>query len=483
MQEHRDRRVEQTGRTEPLQPVGRGRTWGLLTLAYAAAIVYGSLIIGPAGFHHEPIGVGEALRRFASIRWVFHDSDQRADWIANLIMLAPLGYLLRGLLGRSGVSSRLAMPGAIALGVTFVLAVKFAQLYVPPRTVTLNYVVAQSIGVGLGVWLQSIYRSRLRPRIEALARNGDGLVILLGAYTAWLFAYFLTPFDIVLSAAEWHARASQLPIWLAEAPGPGQPPSVRALLILADGLATVPVGMFLAVTFRSRSAPFKLAVGFALMALVEVASLFVLSATPFGIALVYRTAGVGLGLLFMELIKGRDLRKRHYALGRYVPAAMLAYIALLAFAGGLADRQWVTLDQATHMLEPRQFLPFWNYYIVSKAHAARSLVAHAFMFAPVGVMIWLRRGFWAKGVVFSAGVAFTLSMLIEVGRWLKPGLRPDFSDPLIAAVAAAMAFKAMPFLWRMFEREATLSTPIDQYIAALRTGTKHGHAASPSTSG
>jgi hypothetical protein len=48
---------------------------------------------------------------------------------------------------------------------------------------------------------------------------------------------------------------------------------------------------------------------------------------------------------------------------------------------------------------------------------------------------------------------------------MKPGLRPDFSDPVIAAIAAGIAFKALPFLWRMFEREAARSGTLDSYIA------------------
>src|SRR6202012_5999296 len=130
--------------------------------------------------------------------------------------------------------------------------------------------------------------------------------------------------------------------------------------------------------------------------------------------------------------------------------------------------QWVTFDEAVNGLEPRQFLPFWNFYIVSKAHAAQSFVVDFFMYAPIGVMIWLRRGFWSSGAKFAAFLAFTLSMLMELGRLMKPGLRPDFSDPIVAALGAAIAFKSMPTLWKMFEREAARSGSLDHYIADLQ---------------
>ena len=94
-------------------------------------------------------------------------------------------------------------------------------------------------------------------------------------------------------------------------------------------------------------------------------------------------------------------------------------------------------------------------------------------------MVWLRRGFWSSGAKFSAILDFSLSLAMKLGRMLKPGLRPDFSDPIIAAVAAAVAFKAMPILWRMFEREAARSGTLDSYIANMQRTTGEAHPETP----
>jgi VanZ family protein len=428
------------------------------------------VVPGPLGLHFVPISLAEAWGRMAAIHFANTGSDQRADWMANLIMLIPLGYLTHGALSREGDAvSRVAITVLAILSVLlFVFAVKFLQLFFPPRTVTLNYLVAQSLGALIGIGLFGFVGVRLYPALQRLARSGDGLLVLLGLYTVFLIAYFLAPFDFVIGAGDWNARLAKLPLILRSAPGEGQPTIFRVLIIVADTLATAPVGMFLSVAFRKRSFWLNLLVGFGLMALVEGMSLLVMGASPFAVALLYRTVGIGLGLFFMDRLKGRDLRKRHYYFSQFVPAAFLVYLLVLSFVSGLWTSEWVTLDQAVNSLEARQFLPFWNYYIVSKAQAVRSLVAHAFIFAPVGMMIWVRRGFWSKGRGFSAFLAFTFSLLVEIGRWFKPGFRPDFSDPLIAAAAAALAFRSMPTLWRMFEREATMSAPVDLYVAKLR---------------
>ena len=439
----------------------------LLAALYAAAMIYASLVLGPAGLHYVPIGLGDAWHKFLSIRFVEHASNERPDWIANMLLPVPLTFLLNSAFGY-GLITRQRVSGIVAtlvIGAVFVLAVKYAQLFFPPRTVTLNYITAQLIGVVLGVVAFQMSHTRLYPRLLGLFEDGDGLTIVLGAYTVWLIAYYLMPFDFALSIGDLLARALELVGILFSTPGQGHPATYQLLLVIADTLSTVPVGMYLAVRGRERTTRRLIIRSFGLMFLVFFAQLFVLGTEPFVVALFYRTAGAVIGVLFMQRIKGKDLRKRHYYFSRYLPIAIPVYLLLVMFVTGLLTSQWTTFDEAGNNLEARQFLPFWNFYIVSKAHATQSLVVTAFMFAPIGVMVWLRRGFWSSGGKFSAFLAFGLSMLMELGRMLKPGLRPDFSDPIIAAVAAAVAFKAMPILWRMFEREAARSGSLDSYIA------------------
>ncbi len=107
-------------------------------------------------------------------------------------------------------------------------------------------------------------------------------------------------------------------------------------------------------------------------------------------------------------------------------------------------------------LDQRGLLPFWHYYISTKAHGAKSFMVHALTFAPIGIMIWWCRERWAGGGIFSAICAFFFSLGIETCRWFKPGLQPDFSNPMIAAAAAYTAFWVMPILWRMLQHEATV---------------------------
>jgi VanZ family protein len=441
-----------------------------LALLYALGVIYSSLILGPAGLHYVPISLGEAWHKFTAIHYANTGSDQRPDWIANLMMTIPLAFLVNAALygAGGGVRTWIAAVLSFAICLVFILAVKYTQLFFPPRTVTLNYITAQVIGAALGVAAFRVSKTiSFYPRLVRRFENGDGLTILLGAYTLWIVAYYLMPFDFTLSLGDLALRGFMLPDMLLAFPGEGRPLYMRFLLVFAGIVAAVPIGMFMAVRGRNRSTGRLLWRGFWWMVLVTVVSMFVLSATTYLLAIAYRTLGVYLGIRFIAKIHGKDLRKRHYYFARHVPMAFAIYVLAVALISDLFTSQWSTSNQALNALEPRQFLPFWNFYIVSKARASESIVAHIIVYAPIGVMVWLRRGFWARGATFSAALAFGLSMLMEIGRWLKPGLRPDFSDPIVAAIAAGVMFKAMPYLWKMFEREAAMGGSLDTYIAEM----------------
>ena len=405
---------------------------------YASAMIYSSLVLGPVGLHYVPLAFGEAWDRFISVRFVPHGSNERPDWIANMMLPIPLAFLINSAAGFGGQAGRRlgGIVAALAISFLFVLALKYAQLFFPPRTVTLNYITAQLIGVVLGVIVFQLSHSRLYPRLLGLFDDGDGLTIVLGAYSFFMVAYYLMPFDITLSLGDLAARALELFGILPAIPGEGHSAPYQLLLVVADTLTTVPVGMFLAVLGRQRTTRRLVFCAFAWTFLIFFAQLFVMGTEPYLVALIYRTAGTVVGVLFIQRIRGKDLRKRHYYFSRYLPFVIPVYLLLVMYVSGVLSARWVGFDMATDRLEPRQFLPFWNFYIVSKAHAAQSLVVGFFMYAPIGAMVWLRRGFWSSGGKFSAMLAFSLSLAMELGRMLGPGLRPDFSDPIIAAIAA-----------------------------------------------
>jgi hypothetical protein len=125
-----------------------GRRFGLPWLAYAAFVIYGSLV--PLDF--RPFPLDEALRRFVDIPFLTLGAGSRADWIASGVLYFPLGALTAlALLGWLARLPGLAMGLAWVFCAALAVGVEFLQLFFPPRTVSLNDLLAEWIGAALGV--------------------------------------------------------------------------------------------------------------------------------------------------------------------------------------------------------------------------------------------------------------------------------------------------------------------------------------------
>ena len=468
-------------------------------LLYALFVVYASIVPGPLGFHFVPRDPQEVWRAFLATAYLNNGSEQRPDWIANLLMMVPLGLLATGAFatGRHLAARVLGAVLALLLGIGFVLAVKYAQMYFPPRTVSLNYIIAQSIGVGLGVALLHPLRA-VAPRIAAATDAASRLRLLLDAAILGFVAFALFPYDVALTAGDLAHRFAVLPSTLLALPNADRPVGLRVVLLVATAIAAMPLGMRLLLqterpkgsfTERSIGKPPALAqiaaTGAALLAILFGATLFVLSARVSILTFGLRLVGVVGGAVLLRWLAGQDLARARYRLARALPVLVPLYLLLLVYANGLLTHVWMTPEQALANLNPRGLLPLWQDYIVSKDQALKSEVVHVAMYAPIGVMIWLRRGGDRPTALAAATLAGLASLAIEVGRWLKPGFQPDFNEVLVGAIAAYVANRVMPLLWpivlaipAMVPRAAPSSARAASMTSARATSTTPARATS-----
>jgi VanZ family protein len=418
-------------------------------LAYAALVAYSSLVVGPLGWHFVPLDPGEAWRAFLATPLLENGSDQRPDWIANLLLLIPLGFLATGALAvsRAVVWSIAGTILALILSLAFVLAVKYGQLFFPPRTVSLNYIIAQSLGVAFGVAL--FHLARVTTPMLAAQDDQARLRHLLDIAVVIAVAFALFPFDLVLSADDLHDRLNALPGVLRQWPGAGRSPGMRLVLTAMTAATTVPLGMRLALR-RDRPGMARIAaVGTIWMLVLLLAGMLMLSATPSLPTTACRVVGIVVGSCALRWLASLDMARVRLALARLVPLLLPVYLLLLAYVQDLFQPDWLTPEQALAQLETRALIPLFSHYIVGKAHAVAGIVVHAAMYAPVGLMVWLRcgdgrRNAWAAGIL--AGV---LALTVELARAFQPGRGPDVDGIIVAAFASALVARLSPVVWRL----------------------------------
>ena len=445
--------------------------WALL---YALVFFYASTVVSPLGYSPKPLTLAQATAIFRGIRYVSLGSDQQADWMANLLALVPLGFLLAlALGGRRWPARLLGGFAALVLCLGYVVAVKFVQVFFP-RTVDLNYVIAQSVGAGIGVSAGVLGRGTIARGLARLARRGpESLVVILAVASAGIFAFMLVPFDFVVTRADLAARLQALPGLLVQMPGGGLPWSLRIAMLGAGMLGVVPVGMLLALLQPARAMGWIAVQAVAAMALATVAAAFVMGASPALVNVPLRAGCIVVGAMALRWVCRHDISAYRRALFWAALLLAPAYLVALAVVNGLATPQWRGLDAAMAAVDQRFYLPLWTHYIVTKAQAVRADLSQMAMYAPVGLAMWAWGG-RSRSAVWGAGlVGFGLSAAVEYARWMKPGFLLDINNPAFAAVSAALTARVMPYLWEVLCRlhgpsdRPEVSAPAGSLVADL----------------
>lgn len=132
----------------------------LWTLAYAALLAH--LLFIPDAF--SPLPSDETLRRLAHMPWLRLGSDQNVALVSRCDNAVPLGPLLAAwaapLAARRSELPTLLVAGL--LGCLWAMDVNLAQIWLPSRTVSLNNLVAELLGVIGGGLLWNIRSTGLR---------------------------------------------------------------------------------------------------------------------------------------------------------------------------------------------------------------------------------------------------------------------------------------------------------------------------------
>jgi glycopeptide antibiotics resistance protein len=172
-----------------------------LALAFCAVAIYGSFV----PFRFAACSWNDAVGRLWSV-CNFATRPSRSDFAANILLFVPIGFFLTGTLtlDRAALvrwlAAALVPPGAFVLSV----AIEFAQIYFPPRTPSLNDVIAQAIGAATGValWLAAGQRVVEYVRAVQAERAAGAPARLLPAYLLVLLLVHVMPLDLTISPVE-----------------------------------------------------------------------------------------------------------------------------------------------------------------------------------------------------------------------------------------------------------------------------------------
>jgi VanZ family protein len=423
------------------------RIFLLTGLVYLAFVVYGSLV--PLDFHPHPINV--AIRDFLHIRYLRLGIESRADWVANILLYIPIPYLWLSCVSReSGAALRVAFTVAIFIFCTVLsIGIEFTQLFFPPRTVSLNDIIAEIFGSSLGILLWWASGQRIVGLIDSVLAQGRRAAFAgLALYAIAYLAFSLFPYDFLISAAEIQVKLSRGYFhWFASTAACGTALRCGSKLIV-EAIAVMPLGLLLSLSLRIPSRQLFVTaavIGFCLGLAIETMQFFLASGITLGASVFTRVAGVLAGTVAGEKFRRYSLWPLLYMVRPIIPMTGVLYVLLLIAVVTIGKGPMLTLDQGLRRLNEINFMPFFYHYYTSESAAMTSLLGVAAMFFPLGVQYWIwrithMREFIARGA-FNAGVlGWTSGTVLEVCKLFFAGTRPDPTNVLIATIAAVGGF-------------------------------------------
>lgn len=397
------------------------RSFGWLSLGFLAFATYGSLV--PLDF--RPLTAAEAVEHYRAAWIVPIRVESRSDWLSNILLFIPLGFLLTGWLSvdrprRFLVAVAIAVPVASA---ALSAAIEFAQVYFPSRTVSARDVVAETIGGTIGgvAWLAA-RRLLAGPSWWGGIGRRERVAWLLPAYLVALLLSHDLPLDLGISPADFYHKYKNGMICLVPF-GSGELGS-STLRRLADEASSFLVAGLLLARFdrRPRSFWLLLAIGLTLAALVGSSQLFMVSRR-------FDTTDLIVGGLaaFAGQAAGHALMADDTAWSR--SACLVCWLGLAALVSWLPLDFDLDLGTCVDRASRIMLAPFIDYYRVSVLNAGDQIFAKAALFIPLGMMLGVG---WLRTLLMATLVAVTL----EAGQLALPGRVPSLTD-LIVEVGGA----------------------------------------------
>jgi len=419
-----------------------------LALIYAGFIVYGSLL----PFEFRALPLGDAWQKFLETPYLALGVMKRADWVANCVLYAPIGFLLSGALSSSAIRTGRAFGYLLALllGTAVAIGVEFTQLYFPRRTVSLNDLGAEIVGTLIGVALWASQGPKLLNLMRSIAEGGTAAIrAAIVIYLAGYFVLAMFPYDFLISwtEIEWKLASDGIGFVIAgDACESGLRCTVKFVIEIA---ASMPLGVLIALMRpRTAATPWRtlvlqgLLIGFA----VEFLQVFIASGIVQGASVITRAVGLVAGYVGFRIaaqlpLAGLRPWMRPAALVGCIPYAVLV-IALSGWRSG----GWLGIEEGLDRLASINFLPFYYHYFTTEQKAMFSAVTRAILFAPAGLLAWM----WVAGRVrsstsyagaWAAGIgAAALAFVTETGLLFFRDTRPDPTNIVIAFFAASAVF-------------------------------------------
>ena len=439
-------------------------------LVYTSFVIYGSLV--PLDFVYLPWN--EAFEKFQNIRFLNLGIGSRADWVANILLFIPLSFLWAAFFHQTANSFRYFTALIIlVIAATLSLSIEFTQLFFPQRTVSINDIIAETIGAIAGIVIWRCYGQHFNTWIKRWTTNRESAgryEQLLYIYIAIIFGYNLLPLDLTNSPVEIYHK------WVD-----GKIHIIPFFSSLEDGISSFLYGFFVDIVIwapvsflwvlsakKTLGQAFKWSWFSAL--LLEFLQIFVYSRVSDSADLITAALGAGLGIFIAKkyrLVTNSHLATEETAITRVnkplaAPLSLIAGWSLILFLVFWFPYDFRIEPQLIKERLPQLFrAPFSAYYYGTEFRAITSLLSKLAFFFPLGVlMAHLKVGLprsWPNNLVTTSLILFLIGIaaIVELGQILLPVKSIDSADIFVAIAGGLTGYFTYQFVTGGYETAKT----------------------------
>jgi len=425
------------------------------SLAYCFFILYGSLI----PFNYHPIPFEQARSSFSGISYLNLGVASRADWVANIILYIPLTFSLAAFsINNTKQFFHTVFLSTLILifSITLAFSIEFFQQFFPPRTVSINDLIAESMGSVTGLLIWFGFGKKLLKLFSQITLGGKkALIAGVSLYTlGYLFISFF-PYDFITSFIELENKLSKGNDAFFVSASCGA--IVRCTSKLFSEMAfTIPLGIIISATLKwhpQRSIA-VIIIGFVFGVIIESLQLFIISGISQGISIIMRTTGMAIGEKLYKNFSINNFLLLAYPIKKYIPFITPAYFFLLLSLNGWSIFNLQLTDSATESFNNINWLPFYYHYYTSEAVALSSLLSIVIMYIPIGLGLWLydqnNQKFNRGGI---AGIyAAIICLTLEASKLFIASKHADPTNILISFFSALISYKLVNLIYHWFQQ-------------------------------
>lgn len=411
-------------------------------------VAYGSLV----PFVYRAHSFSDSLAIFLNIPFLSLGVSSRADWIANAVIYIPISFAWCGYFSsrnRSGVSFGLLM---VLMGLMAII-IEYLQIFVAPRTVSLNDLLAEICGIliGAGVWMGT--KDFVLSHLEIYYRTGKiSIRAILSVYAFCYVLFSLFPFDFYISGDELaNALESKgIPLFALRN---WQEIDIKQLAMWGVNFCIImPFGYFYGRHRAGRLPSQKIifSVSLAIFLLLDLIQFFTASGRSFFISALVSSLGVLAGVESGKRWSFQNSFSHIRKIRGFIYLGMVPFILI-----SLSVRGWQlvpvgSVETLTELLGKINFTPFYYHYFTTEIRALLSVIAQISLVAPVGGLLALndciehRRHPRSWRLLALWGALF--SLFFEAGGLFWSGLKPDPTNLLIGALAVVLVYKGVSLI-------------------------------------